>query len=105
MRRSVVQKFKELGGKDFAGIESYEELKDKIEYSNIAHGLLPKEFRLSELQKIYEVILGHPVDKRNFRKRMLSLGLLKATGEKEMDGAHRPAMLYEFKTKTIVFFD
>ena len=80
-------------------------LKSKIEYSNIVHGLLSEKFRLSELQKVYEVILGKKLDKRNFRKRMLSLGLLKATGEKEMEGAHRPAMLYRFTTKEIIFFD
>lgn len=82
-----------------------ERLKSKIEYSNIVNGLLTEKFRLSELQKVYEVILGKKLDKRNFRKRMLSLGLLKATGEKEMEGAHRPAMLYKFTTKEIIFFD
>lgn len=82
-----------------------ERLKNKIEYSNIVHGLLPDKFRLSDLQRVYEVILGHNLDKRNFRKRMLSLGLLRPTGEKELEGAHRPAMLYEFKTKEIIFFD
>lgn len=82
-----------------------ERLKSKIEYSNIVNGLLTEKFRLSELQKVYEVILGKKLDKRNFRKRMLSLGLLKATGEKEMEGAHRPAMLYKFITKEIIFFD
>lgn len=82
-----------------------ERLKNKIEYSNIAHGLLPNRFRLSELQKVYEIILGHKLDKRNFRKKMLSLGLLKETGERELEGAHRPAMLYQFKTKDIIFLD
>ncbi len=80
-------------------------LKSKIEYSNIVHGLLTEKFRLSKLQKVYEVILGKKLDKRNFRKRMLSLSLLKETGEKEMEGAHRPAMLYKFTTKEIIFFD
>lgn len=80
-------------------------LKSKIGYSNIAFGLLPKKFRLSQLQKVYEAILGHNLDKRNFRKKMLSLGLLESTGEKEVEGAHRPAMLYKFITKEVVFFD
>lgn len=82
-----------------------ERLKAKIGYSNIAFGLLPKHFRLSDLQKVYEIILSQKVDKRNFRKKMLSLGLLKSTGKKELEGAHRPAMLYEFKNKEVVFFD
>lgn len=80
-------------------------LRDKIQYSNIVYSLLPEKFRLSELQKVYEVILGKALDKRNFRKKMLSSNLLKETGEKELEGAHRPAMLYSFKTKEIVFFD
>lgn len=80
-------------------------LKSKIEYSNIVHGLLTEKFRLSELQKVYEVILGKKLDKRNFRKRMLALGLLQVTGDMEIEGAHRPAMLYRFKTKELVFFD
>ncbi len=82
-----------------------ERLKSKIGYSNIVYGLLPSKFRLSELQGVYEVILGQKLDKRNFRKRMLSLGLLRATGEKEIEGAHRPAMLYQFKSREIVLFD
>lgn len=91
---------------DHEKIISYalDRIRSKIEYSNIVYGLLPKKFRLSRLQKIYEIILGKKLDKRNFRKRMLSLGLLKATGQKERDGAHRPAMLYQFITKEIIFF-
>ncbi len=80
-------------------------LRSKLEYSNIAYGLLPTEFRLSELQRVYEVILDRPIDKRNFRKKILSLGFLDSTGEKEISGAHRPAMLYRFNKKEIVFFE
>ncbi|MFH0936912.1 MAG: NUDIX domain-containing protein [Candidatus Daviesbacteria bacterium] len=80
-------------------------LRSKIEYTNIVYSLLPPKFRLSDLQKVYEIILGKKLDKRNFRKRMLSLGLLKPSGEKEKSGAHRPAMLYEFRKKEVVFFD
>ena len=82
-----------------------ERLRNKIGYSNIVYGLLRDKFRLSDLQKVYEVILGQALDKRNFRKKMLSLGLLESTGQKEVDGAHRPAMLYEFKQREVVFFD
>jgi len=80
-------------------------LRSKLEYSNIAYGLLPTEFRLSELQRVYEVILDRPIDKRNFRKKILSLGFLDSTGEKEISGAHRPAMLYRFNKKEIIFFE
>lgn len=80
-------------------------LRTKIQYSNITHGLMPEEFRLSELQSVYESILNEKLDKRNFRKKILSLGLLKPTGKMEVEGAHRPAMLYKFKTKETVLFD
>ena len=80
-------------------------LRAKAGYSNIAYGLLPEKFRLSDLQKIYETILNKKLDKRNFRKRMLDSGLLKETGVKESGGAHRPAMLYQFKKMEIAFLD
>lgn len=80
-------------------------LKNKVGYSNVVFGLLRKNFRLSELQKTYEIILGKEFDKRNFRKKMQELDLLEATGKTEMEGAHRPAMLYRFKYKEVIFFD
>lgn len=83
----------------------HERLKSKISYSNVVFGLMRRNFRLSELQKAYEIILGHELDKRNFRKQMFSLDLLEKTGKKEMDGAHRPAMLYRFKHKEVVFLN
>lgn len=78
-------------------------LRAKVSYSNIVYGLMPRQFRLSELQNMYECIINDKLDKRNFRKRMLATGLLKETGKKDIAGAHRPAMLYQFKTKEIVF--
>ena len=78
-------------------------LRAKVSYSNIVYGLMPKQFRLSELQSMYESIINDKLDKRNFRKRMLATGLLKETGKKDIAGAHRPAMLYQFKTKEIIF--
>lgn len=80
-------------------------LKNKASYSNIVFGLLPKKFRLSQLQNAYEVVLGKQLNKRNFRTKILSLGILKETGKKEIEGAHRPAMLYEFKNKEIVIIE
>lgn len=78
-------------------------LRTKASYSNIVYGLMPEQFGLSELQKMYEIIINDKLDKRNFRKRMLATGLLQETGKKEMGGAHRPAMLYKFKKKEIAF--
>jgi 8-oxo-dGTP diphosphatase len=80
-------------------------LRAKAGYSNIVYGLMPEKFRLSDLQKMYEIILNKPLDKRNFRKRMLASGLLQETGKKEIAGAHRPAMLYQFKKMEIAFLD
>lgn len=82
-----------------------ERLRNKIQYSSLAYGLLPDRFRFSDMQKIYEVILDKKLDKRNFRKQMMSLGLLEETGEKVVEGAHRPAMLYKFKKRDLVIFD
>ncbi len=78
-------------------------LRAKVSYSNIVYGLMPERFRLSELQKMYEIILDEELDKRNFRKRMLASGLLQETGKKDLLGAHRPAMLYQFKKMEITF--
>lgn len=77
----------------------------KIGYSNIAANLLPESFTLTNLQKVYELILGKPVDKRNFRKKILSLDLLQSLNEKTSAGQHRPAMLYRFREKGLIIFD
>lgn len=77
----------------------------KITYTNVAQSLLPEKFTLSQLQKIYEVILEESLDKRNFRKKMKSLDLLTSLSEKQIEGRHRPAQLYTFKTKELVTFD
>jgi 8-oxo-dGTP diphosphatase len=71
----------------------------KLAYTNVIWSLLPHKFALTELQKAYEVVLGRRLDKRNFRKKILSLGLIEAVGEKAMRGVHRPAMLYRFVSK------
>ena len=73
---------------------AYERLVAKLEYSTIAFQFMPKAFTLTELQQVYELILRNPVDKRNFRKRILSLNLIKETGNERKTGAHRPAKLY-----------
>jgi 8-oxo-dGTP diphosphatase len=80
-------------------------LRAKTSYSNIVYGLLPKKFRLSELQSMYEIIINDKLDKRNFRKRMLATGLLQETGKKIQTGAHRPALLYQFKKLEITFIN
>jgi len=73
-------------------------LRSKLAYSNIVYGLLPVEFTLSELQEVYEIILGRHLDRRNFRKKILGTGLLKAL-TRQRRGAHRPATLYRFSRR------
>lgn len=71
----------------------------KIQYTNCMWSLLPEKFTLSELQGAYETVLNRRLDKRNFRKKILSLGLVAPSGEKETGGRHRPAMLYRFENR------
>lgn len=80
-------------------------LRSKLGYSNIAFGLVPEEFSLTNLQKVYEIILGKNIDKRNFRKKILSTGLLSPTTHKQMKGAHRPALLYKFSSRKLINID
>lgn len=74
-------------------------LKWKLEYTTVAFSLLPEKFTLGELQKIYETIFNKKFDKRNFRKKILSLGLIEETREKLKNVSHRPAKLYSFRKK------
>ncbi len=74
-------------------------LRYKVEYTNVVYSLLPDTFTLSELQRVYEIILGRPLDKRNFRKKIGSLDLVEPTGEERRVGAHRPAKLYRFRSR------
>jgi 8-oxo-dGTP diphosphatase len=69
----------------------------KLDYSTIAFQFMGETFTLSELQSVYETLLNQPIDKRNFRKRILSLGLIEATGEQRRNGKHRPARVYRVK--------
>lgn len=73
-------------------------LRAKIEYSNIAWSILPEEFTLSELQQVYEVILGTTLDKRNFRKKMMGMRLVTSARRKK-EGPHRPAELFRFRER------
>lgn len=74
-------------------------LKAKVRYEPIGFELLPPQFTLSELQRLYETVLEQQLDKRNFRKKILAMGLLADTGEIQQDVAHRAARLYRFDEK------
>ncbi len=74
-------------------------LEAKLGYTNVVYSLLPTKFTLSALQQVYEAVLGYKLDKRNFLKKIKSLGLMVPLGEKESSGPHRPAMLYQFQKR------
>jgi 8-oxo-dGTP diphosphatase len=71
-------------------------LRAKLGYTTIAFHLMPPLFTLSELQTVFETILGRTLDKRNFRRRMATLGILAGSRQTRRDGSHRPARLYRF---------
>jgi len=83
---------------------AFQRLRAKLDYSNVAYSLLPECFTLSQLQRAYEAILARPLDKRNFRKRMLSLGIIEPTGRVAAEGRHRPAQLYAFRERHPIMF-
>jgi 8-oxo-dGTP diphosphatase len=71
-------------------------LRNKIRYEPIGFELLPPKFSLSQLQQLYEAILEQPLDKRNFRKKILKMALLQALDEWQQEVTHRAARLYQF---------
>jgi len=71
-------------------------LLNELRTKPLAFELLPSKFSLSQLQKIYEVIFGTALDKRNFRKKISNLSYIVALNEKETQVSHRPAKLYMF---------
>lgn len=75
---------------------AHERLRGKVRYQPIGFELLPPKFTLRQIQHLYEVILDRPLDKRNFRKKILSMGILIELDEVETDVAHRAARLYQF---------
>jgi 8-oxo-dGTP diphosphatase len=74
-------------------------LKSNVRNHPIGFEMLPKKFTLSQLQSLYEIVLETTIDKRNFRKKILSMKLLIDLGEIEQDVAHRAAGLFSFDQK------
>jgi 8-oxo-dGTP diphosphatase len=71
-----------------------ERLRTKAEYSTVPLRFLREPFTLSEVQAVYEVMLDRPLDKRNFRRKLLALGALEELEGQRRGGAHRPARLF-----------
>jgi 8-oxo-dGTP diphosphatase len=72
-----------------------ERLRNKLEYTTVGFQLLPEKFTLGKLQSVYEAILGRPLDKRNFRRKLALLGILKPLREWQRTG-RKPAQLFRF---------
>lgn len=77
----------------------YKRLQKRIQEHPLGFNLLPKKFSLRELQNLYEAILDAKMDRRNFRKKFLSMDFLTDLGELETDVPHRPGKLYQFNYK------
>lgn len=80
---------------------AYQRLKWKMEYTNVVKSILPERFTLRELQEVYETIFDKTFDKRNFRKKVLSLGMLVETPEYDTENSKRPAKLHTFSDTDI----
>ena len=78
---------------------SKELLKTKLVNTTILKNLFPSEFTLPELQSVFESIMNKNLDRRNFRKKFLTLNLIEETGNNSIGGSGRPAKLYKFKEK------
>jgi len=74
---------------------SLRKFKTSLHYSLAPFELLPEKFTLTQLQQVYEAILGEPLDKRNFRKRISNLGYLKELNEFQTGVSYRAARLYK----------
>jgi 8-oxo-dGTP diphosphatase len=77
-------------------VRALERLKGKVRYQPIGFELLPVKFTLTQLQRLYETVLERELDKRNFRKKILSMGVVIELNEIQQDVAHRAARLYRF---------
>jgi len=78
---------------------AHQRLQGKVRYQPIGFELLPPKFTLTQLQRMYEKVLDRPLDKRNFRKKILGMEILQGLDEVETDVAHRAAQLYRFDKK------
>ena len=73
-----------------------ETLRTQLDYLPLAANLLPAKFTMPELQRLYETVLGEPLDRRNFQKRILEQGFVVRLKERKTGGAHRAPYLYRF---------
>jgi len=85
--------------------DASQKLRDRFFNSTIAQKLLSDSFTMTELHQLYRLVLGKKIDKRNFAKKIHSLGIIKESAEKTVGQKHRPARLLKFKNKEIKNLD
>lgn len=87
---------------DYADVLAYalRRLRYKLEYTAVGFELLPPTFTLSELQRTYEMVLGEKLDKRNFRRRILTAAIIEPTAQRRA-GEGRPAQLYRYRPDAV----
>ncbi len=79
-------------------------LRSKVEYTSLPAYLMPPEFTLPDLQRVYEIVLDRPLEKSAFRTRMLAADLIEPVARMRK-GPSRPAQLYRLKkTKSPIYF-
>lgn len=79
---------------------THRQLQDGIRYQPLAFHLLPPKFSLSQIQAVYEAVLGYPLDKRNFRKKLQAQDLLQELDEFEKNVPYRAAKLFRLSPHT-----
>jgi 8-oxo-dGTP diphosphatase len=75
-------------------------LRQRVDYTPVAFRLLPGVFTLSDLQRVYEILLGQRLHKASFRRALQAAALVEATDEWRSDGRGRPAQLFRYSAKT-----
>ena len=75
-------------------------LRTQLEYQPIGRNLLPEKFTMPELQRLYEAVLGTSLDRRNFQRKMLALGIVERLAERKRGVPHRAPHLYRFRAES-----
>ena len=76
--------------------KALENLRMQLNYHPVGYNLLPEKFTMPDLQKLYETILDHPLDRRNFQRKIVGTGILKRLNETKKGVAHKAPYLYKF---------
>jgi hypothetical protein len=76
--------------------DSLRELRHKARYRPIGFELLPEKFTIPQLKQLYDAIYQQDFDRRNFRKKILSMGILEKLDEKDKSSSRKGAFLYRF---------